>query len=106
VATSSETVALRRVGNISVSRIFGNPAEYKPGALPRIVRVTLNWGGGEVIELEPATCPDPDCQADHGYAGSLSGEDISLDVDTELTGEEAAIRLLAFAQELSAAAAR
>ncbi len=34
--------------------------------------MTVGWGGINRIDLEPAACADPDCDADHGYTGVLA----------------------------------
>ena len=30
------------------------------------------------IDLEQAGCADPDCEADHGYTGSMAGDDLTV----------------------------
>ena len=35
----------------------------------------------------PATCADPDCEADHGYEGSVASDDISLRISADAEGE-------------------
>ena len=54
------------------------------------------------VDLEPAGCADPQCEADHGYTGTLAGDDFSLRVSTAADGPEAVQGLLAFAASLSA----
>jgi hypothetical protein len=38
------------------------------------------WGAVSRIDLEPAACGDPNCEADHGYTGSSTADDLSLRV--------------------------
>jgi hypothetical protein len=64
--------------------------------------VTIGWGGISRIDLEPATCSDPECDADHGYTGVVASDDFSLRVSSAADGQAAVDRLLAFAETLSA----
>ena len=64
--------------------------------------LTIGWGGVSRIDLEPAGCDDPDCEADHGYTGVLAADDFSLRVVAAADGTDAVAGLLAFAEPLSA----
>ena len=64
--------------------------------------MTIGWGGVSRMDLEPAGCDDPDCEADHGYTGVLSADDFSLRVSAAADGADAVGGLLAFAEQLSA----
>ena len=55
------------------------------------------------VDLEPAHCDDPDCDADHGFTGSITGDDFSLRLSATADGGAAVGRLLEFARHLSAA---
>ena len=48
--------------------------------------LTIGWGGVGRIDLEPAGCADPDCDADHGYTGVLASDDFSLRVSAAADG--------------------
>lgn len=100
--TSTETVPLHRVGSVVVDRIVARPATYVRGAMPLEVVVSVGWGGGQ-IELSPASCPDPDCDADHGYTGTLESEDFSVRVSAAGDGAGAIDQALRFARALSTA---
>jgi hypothetical protein len=105
LAASAETIALSEIKAVAVSHIFDEPSEYVTGVTPRILRLTVSWGSTLMIDTEPAGCPDPDCEADHGYTGNVTNEDISLMVTSSLAGETAAADLAAFARALVAATA-
>ncbi|MDR3359954.1 MAG: DUF5998 family protein [Bifidobacteriaceae bacterium] len=105
LAASAEAIPISRVRAVATSRIFADPAAYVPGDTPRVIRLSISWGETQTVEIEPAGCADPDCVADHGYAGSLTGEDITLSVTTEVAGDDAARQLDAFARRLSFATA-
>jgi len=98
--TSSETVPLHRVGSVVVDRVVARPATYVRGSMPLEVVVSIGWGGGQ-IELSPAACPDPDCEADHGYSGTLEVEDFSVRVSAAADGARAIEQALRFARALS-----
>ena len=64
--------------------------------------LTIGWGGVSRIDLEPAACADPECEADHGYTGVLASDDFSLRVSSAADGQGAVDELLEFAESLSA----
>ncbi|MBA2464577.1 MAG: phosphodiesterase [Nocardioidaceae bacterium] len=105
-STSTEAVTLSAVRSVVVNRIVANPASYgggpiaPPGANEAVL--TVGWGAVGRIDLEPAGCGDPDCEADHGYTGVLSSDDFSLRVSAAAEGPEAVANLLDFADTLSA----
>ena len=99
-STSTEAISLASVRSVVVTRMVTNPAEG-PGR-PAEAVMTLGWGGAGRIDLEPAGCADPECDADHGYTGLLAGDDFSLRVSAAADGGEAVGGLLAFAEALSA----
>jgi hypothetical protein len=108
-STSTEAVPLDQVGSVAVSRMVANPANVS--APERDVAVseavlTVGWGAVRRLDLEPATCGDPECVADHGYTGMLAAEDFALRISSSADGPEAVDALLGFARALSAATSR
>jgi hypothetical protein len=103
--TATEAVALNRIRSVVVSRTVADPARHMAGDLPQEVVLTLTWGAVNRIDLEPASCGDPNCEADHGYTGSMSAEDLSLRVSEAADGAEAVRQMMQFASALSAATA-
>lgn len=104
VATS-EAIALPAVGPVMLTHVVADPVRYQPGDLGRELTLTISWGAVARIDLEPATCGDPQCEADHGYAGSVAGDDLSLRVSADADGPQAVTDAIAFARALSAATA-
>jgi Family of unknown function (DUF5998) len=100
---STEAVPIERVGSVVVSRIVGNPAAYEPGGPVHSAILTIGWGAMRRLELEPATCADPNCDADHGYTGTVTSDDFSLRMSAAADGAEALEQLLSFAADLSEA---
>ncbi|GAA5002774.1 DUF5998 family protein [Actinopolymorpha pittospori] len=98
---STEAVPIDRVSSIVVSRVVANPAAYEPGGPVHEAILTIGWGAMGRLDLEPAACSDPNCEADHGYTGTFSSDDLTLRVSSAAEGGDAVGRLLGFAQELS-----
>ncbi|MFF4652445.1 DUF5998 family protein [Streptomyces sp. NPDC001380] len=99
--TSTESVRLDRISSVVLSRVVANPETYTPGTLPREVVLTIGWGAVQRIDLEPAGCSDPGCEADHGYTGSSTADDLSLRVSEAGDGPETVAQALLFARALS-----
>lgn len=99
-STSTEAVSLRAVASVVVTRMTTNPTA---GPTPPAEAVlTIGWGAVSRLDLEPAGCNDPQCDADHGFTGSLSSDDFSLRVSAAADGKDAVGGLLSFAASLSA----
>ena len=58
------------------------------------------------LELEPATCGDPSCEAEHGLTGISMPDDIVMRVAAGVEGDAALARADRFARALSEATAR
>lgn len=99
--TSTEVVPLHTVGPVMVTRVVPNPAAYVPGGPLREVVLTVGWGSVGRVDLEPATCADPNCEADHGYTGTLSPDDLTLRVSQAGDGPEVVAQAVRFAAALS-----
>lgn len=101
--TSTESVSLDQVRSVVVSRVVTDPAAYVPGELPHEVTLTVAWGAVSRIDVEPASCSDASCEADHGYTGTSTADDLSLRVSAAAEGGDAVARVLTFATALSEA---
>lgn len=99
-STSTEAITLSSVSSVVVTRMSTNPTSGPARSAEAVL--TVGWGGGGRIDLEPATCSDPQCEADHGYTGTVASDDFSLRVSSAADGEDAVSGLLAFAAALSA----
>jgi hypothetical protein len=105
VATS-EAIPLRSVRSVMITHVVPDPVRYRQGELGREITLTIAWGAVSRVDLEPATCGDPQCEADHGYSGSITGDDLSLRISADADGPQAVGDALTFARALSAATAR
>ena len=99
-STSTEAISLTAVRTVAVTRMVTNPTSG-PSAAAEVV-LTIGWGGVSRLDLEPASCADPHCDADHGYTGVVASDDFSLRVSAAAEGQDAVMGLLQFAEELSA----
>jgi hypothetical protein len=100
-STSTEAISLASVRSVVVTRMVANPTSGPQPAAEAVL--TIGWGGVGRIDLEPAGCSDPQCDADHGYTGVLASDDFSLRVSAAADGGDAVGGLLEFASSLSAA---
>src|SRR5688500_3998959 len=105
-SSTTEAIALAAIKTVVVNRMVANPASFagdpvpQPGANEAVL--SIGWGAVSRIDLEPAACADPACEADHGYTGVLGSDDFSLRVSAAAEGPEAVGELLDFARSLSA----
>lgn len=108
-STSTEAVMLSNVRSVVVNRMVANPASYAGKPVPppgaNEVVLTIGWGGLGRLDLEPAACSDPQCDADHGYTGVVASDDFSIRVSAAADGKDAVSHVLAFAEALSSATA-
>jgi hypothetical protein len=99
-STSTEAITLSSVRSVVVTRMTANPTDGP--SRPAEAVMTVGWGGVSRIDLEPAGCSDPQCDADHGYTGVFASDDFSLRVSAAADGDDAVGGLLSFAESLSA----
>ena len=105
--TSSEAVRFSRVTSVSLTRVVPDPASYVPGVtMPSEVILTIGWNVLSHVELEPAHCGDESCEADHGYLGTITADDVTLRISEDADGADAIRQVLAFASALNDATAR
>jgi hypothetical protein len=100
---TSECVPLSAVRGVMLTHVVASPATYAPGSLGRELTLTLGWGAVSRVDMIPATCGDPNCEADHGYEGTITTDDIGLRISADADGEPALAQAMAFARTLSAA---
>lgn len=102
VATAtSEVVPLSAVRGVMLTHVVAAPDSYQPGALGRELTVTLGWGTVSRVDMVPAVCGDPSCEADHGFEGTVTADDISLRVSAAADGQPALEQAMAFARAMS-----
>lgn len=105
--TSTEAVRHSRISSVALTRVIADPATYVPGStMPSEVVLTIGWNVLSHIEIEPAHCGDETCDADHGYAGTMSADDLTVRVSVAADGEQAVQQVVDFAQALTEATSR
>jgi hypothetical protein len=104
-SASTEAVRLERIDSVVVTRVAANAATHQRGAPVREAVLTIGWGAVSRIDLEPASCGDPHCEADHGYTGTASNDDLALRVSEAADGANIVAQVLEFSAALSQATA-
>lgn len=102
---TSESVALSAVRSVAITHVVADPQQYTAGMLGREITLAINWGGVSRVDLEPASCGDPQCDADHGYTGALMADDLALRISADAEGGDAVTDAVRFARLLSAVTA-
>ena len=97
-ASTVESVNLEKFTSVSLSRIVSHPEKFGT----KVARVeeawlTVGWGTVRRAELEPAGCGDPDCEADHGYTGTVAAEDLMVRMSAAADGVDNVAKLVDFA---------
>ncbi len=97
-ASTVEAVNLEKFTSVSLSRIVSHPEKFGT----KVARVeeawlTVGWGTVRRAELEPAGCGDPDCEADHGYTGTVAAEDLMVRMSAAADGVDNVAKLVDFA---------
>lgn len=105
VTATTESVPLSGVRGVMLTHVTADPAHYRAGSLGHEVTVTIGWGSVSRMDLLPATCGDPECDADHGYEGTLTADDISLRISSVADGEAKLREAMAFARAVQTATA-
>ena len=102
-SSTTEAIMLTAVKTVVVTRMVTDPASPAgPRSGVSEAVLSIGWGAVTRVDLEPAGCSDPACEADHGYTGVIGSDDFSLRVSAAAEGPEAVAELLRFADALSA----
>ena len=105
-AATTESVPITELRSVSLTHVVLDPEKHRSGTPPIEVTLAIGWGAVSRVDLEPAQCPDPGCEADHGLTGQITPDDIVVRVSAESEGRDAFSYALAFARERSTATAR
>ncbi|HYP46196.1 MAG TPA: DUF5998 family protein [Propionibacteriaceae bacterium] len=105
-AASTESVALTKINTVVLTRVVGAPEDYRSGSdAVNETWLSVGWGAVRRLDLEQATCSDPQCDADHGFTGALVGDDLTVRVSAAIDGGDRVARLVRFATTLQRVAA-
>lgn len=96
--TSTEVVNLANINSVSLSQVVSNPEDVEVDVDSCIESwLTIGWSVMNRIELEPAACGNPECEADHGYSGALMADDLTIRMSEAADGKENVKKLIHFA---------
>ncbi len=98
-----ESALVRSVSSVALTHVVHHPESFREGDHPSELVLAVGWGVHSRIELEPATCGDANCDADHGYTGGITGDDTLVRVSTIADGEDSVKGLESFTAALNAA---
>ena len=105
--TSTEAVRHSQISSVALTRVIADPASYTPGqTMPSEVVLTIGWNVLSHIEIEPAHCGDENCEADHGFTGTMTADDLTVRVSEAADGPEAVQQVVSFAGALTEATSR
>ena len=105
-ASSTESVPLSKINSVVLTRVVTQPERYRPGSAGvGETWLTVGWDGVRRVDLEPAGCDDPQCEADHGYTGTMAGDDLTVRMSAAADGTDRVARLVRFSTTLQRAAA-
>ena len=97
---STEMISLQRISLVATNYIFAQPQHYSASSQVRELTSGVSWNGTKRIDLAPAMCEDPQCDADHGLNGTSQPEDLVIRVSAEADGQPAVDKARAFAVRL------
>jgi len=102
--TTTESVNLRRVNSVALSQVVAHPERYGSHKSAAVEAwLTISWGTMRRVDLEPAGCADPNCEADHGLTGMIAGDDLTVRISSAGDGDAKLAQLLAFGTSLQLA---
>ena len=105
-ASSTESVALTKVNTVTLTRVVSRPETFRAGSTDVTETwLSVGWGAVRRLDMEQASCEDPQCEADHGYTGTLVGEDLTVRMSAAADGADRVARLTRFSSSLQRAAA-
>lgn len=104
--TTTEAVPLRRVSSVALSQVVAHPEHA--GVRREITEawLAIGWGTMRRLDLEPAQCADPECEADHGYTGMAAAEDLTVRISLAGDGGTKVQDLIRFTTALQLAAGK
>lgn len=103
---TTEAVPLAELRSVAFTHVVENPQNHRAGDGASELTLAIGWGAVSRIDLEPATCGDPQCDADHGMSGSITPDDVVVRVSAAAEGREAVRAAVRFGRTLSAATTR
>lgn len=97
---SVEMISLARIASVATSYVYHQPQHYSAADPVKELTFGMSWNGTKRIDLAPAACGDPQCDADHGFNGTSQPEDLVIRVSAEADGQQAVDKAREFAVRL------
>jgi len=88
------------VTSVALTHVVLEPESFREGDVPGELVLAVGWGIHSRLDLEPATCGDESCDADHGYAGDITGDDTLARVSVIADGADTVRALEEFTKAL------
>lgn len=99
--TTVEVVGLTKIHSVALTSVAAHPERYGRGrSAIAEAWLVVNWGAVRRVEIEPATCGDPTCDADHGLTAQDLADDLTVRVSAAADGAAACVDLVRFASRL------
>lgn len=105
-SSSTESIDLTSVTAVALTRVVSQPERHRAGMPAAEAWLAVSWGAMRRIDLEPAGCADPTCEADHGLTGTMGPDDLTVRMSAAADGAESVARLVSFATRLQQATGR
>ena len=105
-SATTEAVPLSGIRSVVLTHGVRDPARHRSGRPPLELTLAIGWGAVQRLDLEPATCGDPSCEADHGMSGTMTADDVVVRISAAAEGKAAVEAAVAFSRALSAATVR
>lgn len=95
---TTDVLPLSELGAVTVTKVMA--PDSSDAMMIKEAWLTLGWRNVRRIDLEPAGCPDPNCDADHGYTGVSDSEDMVIRMSDAADGADEVANLVRFASQL------
>ncbi|RRD47566.1 phosphodiesterase [Tessaracoccus sp. OH4464_COT-324] len=98
---TTELVKLRAIDSVIMTRSVADAASSRAGLAE--AWLTVIWGAARRVDVQPAGCDEPGCEADHGYTGMSTADDYVLRMSRDADGDQAVGKLVEFGALLQGA---
>ncbi len=106
VTATSESIPLDAIRGVMLTHVVEDASGYRAGTLGREITLTVGWGTVSRVDMVPASCADPACDADHGYEGTVTADDLVMRISAAAEGVAALRQAISFARDLTSAVGR
>ncbi|WP_297741231.1 DUF5998 family protein [uncultured Tessaracoccus sp.] len=98
---STEVVKFAAIDSVVLTQSVADPASPRPDLAE--AWLTVIWGATRRIDVGPAACDNPTCEADHGYTGVDAADDYVVRMSRDADGVASMHKLVEFGNLLQAA---